>query len=56
LNNFGLLNIIMLILFGFICLVSFTWIFKPESVYEIYGFILILISTLPIVLFVLSVF
>jgi hypothetical protein len=48
LYNFGFINVIMLLVIMFICLVSFVWIFKPENVYEIYGFILCILSLLPI--------
>lgn len=48
--NFGLLNIVMLLVFIFVCVVSFVWIFSFETVFETFAGCMYIICVIIILL------
>jgi hypothetical protein len=48
--NFGLLNIVMLLVFVFVCVVSFVWVFSFETVFETFAGCMYIICVIIILL------
>jgi len=53
--NFGFLNTVMILIFTFICVVSFVWVFHIEHKYELFAAVLCLINLIILFLFLSGV-